>query len=547
MARDLAAFTKEIFPTIPDRLPLFPADAQQRALTGLRQDIADGLHLLCLTGPAGSGKTALLQTLRQTASAAVVALIPEPTPGRLLFDTAKALHVGVPDDNESMLRRRLGMRLVSSEQRRHRPLLLIDSAQRLLPEDLDLLFHFFPRRHASVVLASTDDPAEWPDSAAVAALPEIDRTYRLGPLSAAETEGYIRHRLRESSLPDDLFQPDAIATIHAQSGGLPRRINQLCAETLARAGERGDDSVAARPPTDQDASSVETPAGSPPAPLVARRRRTARTSQHMEEPALPPPAADVRPLYAQGPAARVPHRMQRRRRLWRNLAIVASLILIAVLTLTLAGARNGPPGLLGDAMLQNALAQLSASLRPTDDMARTAPGDAAAEAAPTVDSMSAAPADQASATRAAPPDTAASRPPVAGAEPIEAAATASAASSADTTGAKAAPPDTARQAAVQTEPTPQEPVSAPETPMRSSTARVPESTVAEARGRVPARLPAAERARLGRLYAERASYEWRNGDLRAADRSIRLGLASDPGNPVLLSMRADLRSVLRGE
>ena len=160
MAQDLAALTKEIFPTAPDRLPLFAVDSQQQVLAGLQRDITEGLHLLCLTGPPGSGKTALLQALQQAATG-FVALIAAPTPGRLLFDMAKALRLDVPDANESIVRRRLGMRLVSSEQRRSRPLLLIDSAENLLPEDLDLLFHFFPRGHASVVLASTHDPAAW--------------------------------------------------------------------------------------------------------------------------------------------------------------------------------------------------------------------------------------------------------------------------------------------------------------------------------------------------------------------------------------------------
>ncbi|MFZ5622196.1 MAG: hypothetical protein ACOY5W_14360, partial [Pseudomonadota bacterium] len=112
--------------------------------------------------------------------------------------------------------------------------------------------------------------------------------------------------------------------------------------------------------------------------------------------------------------------------------------------------------------------------------------------------------------------------------------------------------------------TPQETASAPETPAPADAratadpteqASVPErseisteAAKAASDGRVtPARLPPAERARLGRLYAERADYEWRNGDVQAAYRSIQLGLASDPGNPVLLDMRTRLRNLLRGE
>lgn len=56
----------------------------------------------------------------------------------------------------------------------------------------------------------------------------------------------------------------------------------------------------------------------------------------------------------------------------------------------------------------------------------------------------------------------------------------------------------------------------------------------------------AQRREAGRLYVERAGYEWNNGGLGAATISIERGLASVPGNPLLLRMRAELPDVLRG-
>jgi hypothetical protein len=58
-------------------------------------------------------------------------------------------------------------------------------------------------------------------------------------------------------------------------------------------------------------------------------------------------------------------------------------------------------------------------------------------------------------------------------------------------------------------------------------------------------LTPAQRAEIGRLYAVRAEYEWSKGDLESASVSIRNGLSSDPGNPVLLEMRARLREAMR--
>jgi len=56
----------------------------------------------------------------------------------------------------------------------------------------------------------------------------------------------------------------------------------------------------------------------------------------------------------------------------------------------------------------------------------------------------------------------------------------------------------------------------------------------------------AERRAVGRLYMQRAEYEWSQGDLGAAAISIERGLASDPRNPILLRMRAQLPDVLQG-
>lgn len=611
-ARTPATRTRDAFPFNPDRVPLFPVDSQQRALAGLQQDITAGLHLLCLTGPPGSGKTAVLQALRETAPVAVIGLISAPTPGRLLFDTAKALHVDVPGDDESTVRRRLGMRLIASDQRRNRPLLLIDSADRLLPKDLDLLFHFFPRGHASVVLASSDDPTAWLAARVGAAAPQVDRSYALGPLSAAETAGYIRHRLRAASLPEDLCPPDTIATLYAHGEGLPRRINQLCAATLAQTDVRGAGSVtlpatetpaersggSAGPGEPGEPAAVDAPAAPPPA-------RRHRPTQRME-PNLPSPEADMRPVHVPEPVPNESQRLLRRLRLWRASAILVSLLLIAVLTATFTGNRDARLGLLDQEALQHALTRLSALLGRGD------PGnDATATAASTPGEADTRTADIESAgthTGAAAADTATTpadhpldrlpdpspdphgstqtdivAPPPVAATGDAAAITGDATAAMGSAASPAAPipvgPAPREPAAADTphreegyaETLPQEAASAMETPPRGDPG--PESTPKSGATPTPASEPAsgqaaagtgapaanavdpdlppplspAQRAELGRLYGERADYEWHNGDLQAAYRSVELGLAADPGNPALLDRRAHLADLLRNE
>jgi hypothetical protein len=58
-------------------------------------------------------------------------------------------------------------------------------------------------------------------------------SYHLGPMTDLETRGYIEHRLRTVGWTDDpAWADDAFSAVHRQSGGIPRRINTLCARVL---------------------------------------------------------------------------------------------------------------------------------------------------------------------------------------------------------------------------------------------------------------------------------------------------------------------------
>ncbi len=58
-------------------------------------------------------------------------------------------------------------------------------------------------------------------------------SYHLGPLNEQETRAYIEHRLRQVGWNDDpSFSDQTFRMIHEASGGVPRRINQLCERIL---------------------------------------------------------------------------------------------------------------------------------------------------------------------------------------------------------------------------------------------------------------------------------------------------------------------------
>ncbi len=56
--------------------------------------------------------------------------------------------------------------------------------------------------------------------------------YHIGPLSDEEISKYIRHRLEVAGCGKDIFKDSAIKIVHQNSGGIPRRINQICDMSL---------------------------------------------------------------------------------------------------------------------------------------------------------------------------------------------------------------------------------------------------------------------------------------------------------------------------
>jgi general secretion pathway protein A len=59
--------------------------------------------------------------------------------------------------------------------------------------------------------------------------------YSLVPLSEPETAGYIEHRLKVAGAQRQIFSAQAIKSIFQNTGGIPRRINQICDMSLITA------------------------------------------------------------------------------------------------------------------------------------------------------------------------------------------------------------------------------------------------------------------------------------------------------------------------
>ena len=129
----------------------------------------------------------------------------------------------------------------------HRAILIIDHAESMRAEDLLELpaitgFQKGGDRLVTVILMARPDlraTFDQADSSELRRQLRADRT--LPPLSVEEVDRYIQRRLTAAGAEDvELFEPEAVALIHEATGGVPRRINQLCETALMVAHGAGD-------------------------------------------------------------------------------------------------------------------------------------------------------------------------------------------------------------------------------------------------------------------------------------------------------------------
>lgn len=550
MDRDLSEMAHKVFPTEPDGSALYPAAGQQRIVAALQHDIVENKHIVCVTGPLGSGKTTVLRTLRKCYTKGVVGLLEQPKPGKVLVELTKSLQLDSSEANESFLRRQLAMLLSMADKLSHPIIQIVDGADQLPTDDLNLLLHFFPPGHATLVLAGVNPPETWlADCVTSVGAARIHQSYALEAFTAEETTGYINHRLRAGDLPEDLFTAEQLATIYQQSDGWPGAINRLCAELLMQ----GDDQpqvTAATAPKPEPMPEPETqpelePLVEPVTELPRQATEKAIPAYVAVEPAaetqpaIPPPAAPSREVSTVTQVERVvvepmPWRAQRLRRsvrLWRAATIVVS-------------------GLLAVVLLQDAWIEHSIFERPVlgglattgndptaADASSSTPSEiTAGEITATGEPVNTAESPDQSADFAAlhPASSQTQQPPL-----TSASETGPSTSQSAVSGTAIAPTEAPR--VFSPEPTHEAPAQASltEPPEPPKPAAVPAPAVKPE----PPPMSRAQREEVARLYAERAEYEWRKGEMSAAAASIRNGLATDPRNPELLELRDLLREV----
>ncbi|MBX3425992.1 MAG: AAA family ATPase [Pirellulales bacterium] len=228
------------FESHPGEAFCFRGEAFQAAEHKLRYALDSRLPAVAFAGPAGVGKTLLLESLAGQLPSNVGPLVhvvfPQMSERDLLVYLAErfgAPPTAQPRHTVEESLRRLEYLFQQNRTSGRHAVLAIDEAHLLedsgLLEPLRLLLNLRPGGETAFTLVLCGQPTLLPILARFGALDDrIDLKVTLAALSAEQTAAYVQHRLAAAGATRTIFSPDALATAHKLAHGVPRRINRLC-------------------------------------------------------------------------------------------------------------------------------------------------------------------------------------------------------------------------------------------------------------------------------------------------------------------------------
>jgi general secretion pathway protein A len=181
--------------------------------------------------------------LEQLPGHADVALIlnPRVTPAEFLLTICEELHIPVPEAGRNSTKTQMdliGRQLLDTHARGRRVVLIVDEAQNLSTQTLEQVRLLTNLETATTKLLQIILIGQ-PELRALLDQPELRQLaqritgrYHLDPLSAEESSGYVKHRMRVAGATAEVFTPSALREIHRLSGGIPRVINVICDRAL---------------------------------------------------------------------------------------------------------------------------------------------------------------------------------------------------------------------------------------------------------------------------------------------------------------------------
>ena len=248
--------TGQPFQLTPDARFWFESRTHRKAMAYLGYGLAQGEGFITITGEIGAGKSTLVQHLLANIDRArlnAISLVSTQVEGDdMLRLAAQGLGIATGSVEKARLLDAVEDRLEQEHRSGKRTLLIVDEAQNLpvsALEELRMLSNFQIAGKALIQIFLLGQP-EFRDKLASHGLEQLRQrviaTHHLDAMGADEVEAYLRHRLTVvgwQGTPD--FSADAFAAIHAKTGGIPRRLNQLANRLMLHAAVEGLETITA--------------------------------------------------------------------------------------------------------------------------------------------------------------------------------------------------------------------------------------------------------------------------------------------------------------
>lgn len=241
--------TEKPFENTADPRFIYYTPQHEEAFTRLTYAVTEQKGAAVLTGVFGCGKTVIAQALIGQLSKAKyeIAFIvnPQLTSVELLREIVYDL--GIKDNLPTLktdIMHLLDERLHHNMDDGKNTVVIIDEAHliedRLIFEELRLLLNLQYKNKFLLTLILLGQPELKEKINNIKQLQQrIFIKYHLTGLGRGETAKYIQHRLEVAQATKKIFEDQAFDSIYEGSGGIPRRINQICDMALLAAFGKG--------------------------------------------------------------------------------------------------------------------------------------------------------------------------------------------------------------------------------------------------------------------------------------------------------------------
>jgi general secretion pathway protein A len=244
MYLDHYGFRELPFELTPNPRFLFLTAQHREALSTLEYGLLTGKAITLLTGPAGTGKTTLLQAALESDRCKDLRCIylRNPSLTRTEFIQALASRFDLGPEaaaSKGRLVEDLEKALVEQRENKGRTALIVDEAQCLsdeLLEEIRLLANIetAEEKLLPVVLAGQPELSARLSSHRMQQLKQrVALRCSIGPMLLSETAGYIKARIEAvGGDPYRLFSREAVILVHESAGGIPRTVSVICDNAL---------------------------------------------------------------------------------------------------------------------------------------------------------------------------------------------------------------------------------------------------------------------------------------------------------------------------